>query len=145
MDYINWGNSLGVRDTVADDAPAIWETNAAIDISGISAGDSIQLKPGSEGNSVTDYKVAPATIGQAQNPIDQIDFRITAVGSMDNGGLFIEFVYNGGVSVTITESPDLSAEYKKVSERTVVLRPLENRIEFQPENGRTFFYRLEKD
>ncbi len=145
VDYINWGNSLGVRDTVADDAPAIWETNAAIDISGISAGDSIQLKSGSEGNSVTDYKVAPATIGQAQNPIDQIDFRITAVGSMDNGGLFIEFVYNGGGSVTITESPDLGAEYKKVSERTVVLRPLENRIEFQPENGRTFFYRLEKD
>ena len=34
VDYVNWGDSTGVRDSAADDDPAIWETNAAIDVSG---------------------------------------------------------------------------------------------------------------
>ncbi|MCH2061996.1 MAG: hypothetical protein MK183_15345 [Verrucomicrobiales bacterium] len=145
VDYINWGNSRGVRDSVADDPPAIWETNAAIDLSLIREGESIQIKPGAEGDSVADYHVAPATIGQAQDPVAEITLKITAVGTLPAGSVFIEFLYNGSGSVTVTESADLSTEYTEVSERTSVLRPLENRIEFQPAPGRTFFFRLEEE
>ena len=65
IDYINWGNSRGVCDSVADDPPAIRERNAAIDISSAVRGDTIQLKLGVAGDSVNDYQVASASIGLA--------------------------------------------------------------------------------
>jgi hypothetical protein len=142
IDYINWGNSRGVRDSVADNPPAIWEKNAAIDVSSIGPGDSIQLKPGAVGDSVDAYRVASASIGLAQSVVP-VELNITGYGTLDNGGLFIEFFYNGSGSVKATESPDLSIAYTKISARTAVSRPSANRIEFQPGQGRTFFFRLE--
>jgi hypothetical protein len=144
LDYINWGNSLGARDSVADNPPAIWETNAAIDISLINEGESIQIKPGVAGDSVGDYQVAPASIGRAQLAVPVLELRILTVGNLDNGGVSIEFFYNGSGSVKVTESPDLSTAYTDISSRTSVSRPSAGRIEFQPAGGRTFFFRLEE-
>ena len=144
IDYINWGNSRGVRDTVADDPPAIWEKNAAIDISSTRPGDSIQLKPGAAGDSVNDYQVASANIGLAQSVLP-VELKVTGIGSMDSGSFFIEFSYNGNGSVKATESADLSVAYTDISARTPLLRPSANRVEFQPKAGRTFFFRLEEE
>lgn len=144
LDYINWGNSLGVRDSVADDPPAIWETNAAIDTSSMGVGETIQLKPGAVGDSVGDYEVASASIGHDQSSAPGVELRITAVGALGDGRLFIEFSYNGSGSVKATESSDMRIDYTDITARTAVARPSANRIEFQPGPGRTFFFRLEE-
>ncbi|MFP6872679.1 MAG: hypothetical protein VCA55_04140 [Verrucomicrobiales bacterium] len=144
IDYINWGNSRGVRDTVADDPPAIWEKNAAIDISSAAPGDTIQLKPGAAGDSVNDYQVASASIGLAQSVVP-VELRVTGFGTLDSGSFFIEFYYNGNGTVKATESADLSITYTDISARTSVSRPSDNRVEFQPKAGRTFFFRFEEE
>ncbi|MGJ8651470.1 MAG: hypothetical protein ACSHX4_14025, partial [Opitutaceae bacterium] len=41
IDYVNYGTSPGFRDSVADDAPAIWVLNTAISLSGAGPGDTI--------------------------------------------------------------------------------------------------------
>jgi len=64
-DYVLWGAS-GARDSVAELA-GIWTDNDFIDISGLAAGDSIQLGLGLAGNAVSDYIFAPETFGSAQS------------------------------------------------------------------------------
>jgi hypothetical protein len=143
IDYINWGNSRGERDSVADDSPAIWEKNAAIDISSTGPGDTIQLRPGAAGDSVDDYQVASANIGLAQSVLP-VELRITGFGILASGSFFIEFSYNGNGTVKATESADLSIAYTDISVRTSVFRPSVNRVEFQPKAGRTLFFRIEE-
>ena len=144
IDYINWGDSRGIRDTVADDPPAIWERNAAIDISAIGPGDSIQLRPGTGGDSVADYQIGPANIGRAQSVV-AVDLRLTGLGILGDGRLFIEFAYDGSRSVVASESADLIGPFTEISARTPVSRPSDNRIEFQPPAGGRFFFRLEEE
>lgn len=144
IDYINWGSSRGIRDTVADDPPAIWERNAAIDISAISPGETLQLRPGTAGNSVQDYQVGVANIGLAQSVVP-VELRVTGLGIMDSGRFFIEFAYNGNGTVKATESADLISAATDVSARTPVSRPSGNRLEFQPPAGGTGFFRLEEE
>ena len=143
IDYINWGASRGIRDTVADDPPAIWERNAAIDISTVGPGDTIQLRPGAAGDSVHDYQIAAANIGLAQSVVSA-ELRVKGFGILDSGRFFIEFAYNGDRSVQATESADLISAFTDISARTPVFRPSDTRFEFQPPDGRIFFFRLEE-
>ncbi|MEM6687833.1 MAG: PEP-CTERM sorting domain-containing protein [Planctomycetota bacterium] len=59
-DYILWGNP-GIRDIVADNA-GLWIDNESIDVSGIGAGETIQLLSGT-GVQASEYGIAPATLG----------------------------------------------------------------------------------
>jgi len=64
-DYVLWGAN-GIRDLVAQNA-GIWTDNDSIDVSGLGAGDTIQLSLSQDGNSAGDYSVAAQTLGVAQS------------------------------------------------------------------------------
>ena len=145
VDYVLWGNRPGVRDSVADDAPAIWVLNTAVDISSLGAGDTIQLNVGAPGDGVGDYSVAPATAGVAQSIPEPVTLEITAIGFVDakQDTIFIEFEYSGSGTVVVKESTDLTG-FTDVSARTAVTNPLPNRLVFTAPDGRRGFFRLEE-
>ena len=60
-DYTLWGAN-GIRDLTAQNA-GIWTDNDSIDVSGMGAGDSIQLFVGAPGNSASEHYVGSDTIG----------------------------------------------------------------------------------
>lgn len=65
-DYASWvGN--GTRDSVAATA-GIWVDNDPIDLTGIGAGDTVQLTLGQNGNSAASYQVAASTLGATNVP-----------------------------------------------------------------------------
>ncbi|MBK1829014.1 hypothetical protein JIN81_18405 [Haloferula rosea] len=64
-DYVVWG-AIGVRDSVAQNA-GIWTDNQFIDVSGIGAGETVQLLPSQAGNAPADYTIGASTIGSATN------------------------------------------------------------------------------
>jgi len=64
-DYILWGAN-GIRDFVAQNA-GIWIDNDEIDVSGLVAGDTIQLGLGLPGDQASDYFIGPSTLGVAQS------------------------------------------------------------------------------
>lgn len=66
VDYVGWGAD-GTRDSVAA-AKGIWASGTFVAVTGITAGQTIQLKQGLAGNSVDDYSLAASTIGFNQVP-----------------------------------------------------------------------------
>jgi hypothetical protein len=60
-DYILWGDD-GIRDFVAQNA-GIWTDNDSINVSGMGVGETIQLSPGTPGNSASDYFIGPSSLG----------------------------------------------------------------------------------
>jgi hypothetical protein len=60
-EYIAWGGN-GIRDSVAATA-GIWDNGLSVDVSGLADGLSVQLTPGTAGNSVVDYSVGASSIG----------------------------------------------------------------------------------
>ncbi|NDV63152.1 lamin tail domain-containing protein [Puniceicoccales bacterium CK1056] len=147
IDYVNYGTSTGVRDTVAVQSPAIWESNAAVDLTGAGPGDSIQLRFGEPGDSVSHYEVKTASIGIAQSifevPPPPGMVSITDFGFIDSTTVFIEFTYDGSQTVVPVESSVLGG-FTAVSDRTTVLEPSGNRFEFSVPAGNRFFFRLEE-
>ncbi|MGJ8652301.1 MAG: hypothetical protein ACSHX8_03420 [Opitutaceae bacterium] len=142
VDYVNYGTSTGVRDSVADDAPAIWVLNTAISLSGAGPGDTIQLKLGAAGDSVNDYEIAPSTIGIAQFIVPELN--ITDFGFVDPTTLFIDYTYTGSMTVTPKETSDLGSAFTAVSTRATVLEPSANRFEFDAPAGTKYFFQLEE-
>jgi hypothetical protein len=66
VDYVGWGAD-GVRDSVAEGG-GIWVSGSFVPVSGISAGQTIQLGQGLAGNVAADYQLAASTIGVNQVP-----------------------------------------------------------------------------
>ena len=135
-----------MRDAAAAGDPAIWELNTAIDTAGTADGVTIQLKLGAPGDSLADYEIAPATLGVAQSiPVaPPAAGRITAIGFVDEQTMFIEFEFEAGGSMKVTESEDLTA-FTEVSARTQINRINANRCEFQiPSGAERFFFRIEE-
>ncbi len=66
VDYVGWGAN-GTRDSVAA-AAGIWGDGTFVNVTAITAGQTIQLKQGLAGNSVADYQLAASTIGFNQVP-----------------------------------------------------------------------------
>lgn len=66
VDYVGWGAN-GQRDSVAA-TKGIWGNGTFVNVTGITAGQTIQLKQGFAGNSVGDYQLAASTIGAIQVP-----------------------------------------------------------------------------
>jgi hypothetical protein len=68
VDYVAWGANA-TRDSVAA-AAGIWADGSFVSVTGITAGQTIQLKPGLPGNALGDYQLAASTIGinQVQVP-----------------------------------------------------------------------------
>ena len=144
VDYLNWGTSVGIRDSAASDPPAIWVLNTSINIGGMEAGETIQLKQGAPGDSVDDYEVAPSTIGTAQSlETGESELLITGFGFADPDTFFLEFVYTGSGTIKITESADLNA-FTDVSDRTTIASPAPNRFEFAVA-GSALYFRLEEE
>ena len=146
VDYINWGSSTGARDSVAAQAPAIWVTDTAIDLSGMGAGDTIQLNLNAPGDLVADYSIAPGTIGAAQSvpPVQEFSGRITRIGFVDGDTIFVEFDISGDGSMKITESSDL-LNFTDVAGRTDISNPSENRFEFAiPTGAERMYFRIEE-
>lgn len=65
-DYVSWGGDA-IRDSVAAQLN-IWVDGTSVNVSGISAGQTIQLRYHEDGNSFSDYELAPSTIGINQIP-----------------------------------------------------------------------------
>lgn len=146
VDYVNWGNSTGFRDDAAIQAPAIWVTNTAIDVSGMGAGDTIQLNLEAPGDAVADYSIAPGTIGTAQSvPSEpEVAGRITKVGFVDASTMFVEYEFTGAGSMKLTESSDLNS-FSQVATRTTVSSPSQNRLEFAiPSSANRMYFRIEE-
>lgn len=66
VDYVSWGADA-TRDSVAA-AKGIWAAGTFVSVTGITAGQTIQLGQGLAGNSVSDYSLATSTIGFNQVP-----------------------------------------------------------------------------
>ena len=76
-DYVLWGAN-GIRDLVAQNA-GIWVDNDAVDISGIQAGETIQLSLGQPGDEASHYQLATGTLGTDQSvpvPVELQHFTI---------------------------------------------------------------------
>ena len=101
LDYLNYGNSPGVRDSVADDAPAIWVLDTAIDLSTMGAGDTIQLNFGAPGNEVADYSIAPATLGTAQS-LQAPGLPVVVISELDLATSQVELANLGTAAADLT-------------------------------------------
>lgn len=77
-DYVLWGNT-GIRDAVAEGA-SIWTDNEFIDISGLSAGESIQLRNGELGNSASEYFLGASSFGVVPEPSSTLLLSLGALG-----------------------------------------------------------------
>ena len=77
-DYVLWGNT-GVRDAVAEGA-SIWTDNEFIDVSGLGAGDSIQLRNGELGNSASEYFLGASSFGVVPEPSSTLLLSLGAFG-----------------------------------------------------------------
>jgi hypothetical protein len=66
VDYVAWGANA-TRDSVAS-AKGIWGNGTFVSVTGITAGQTIQLGQGLAGNSRSDYSLAASTIGFNQVP-----------------------------------------------------------------------------
>jgi len=66
-DYILWGGS-GIRDATAQGA-GIWTDNDAIGVSGLGAGQTIQLTSGAAGNQASDYEIAASSLGSPNGSV----------------------------------------------------------------------------
>ena len=142
VDYVNYGTSAGIRDSVAATSPAIWELNASISLNGAGPGDTIQLKVGETGDSVNDYEIAAGTIGTAPVPISELI--IADFGFLNSSTLFIDYTYTGSMTVTPKETADLNAAFTSVSTRVTVSEPTANRFEFAVPAGTKYFFQLEE-
>lgn len=95
QDYVSWGGDA-VRDEVAAQLN-IWVAGSSVSVSGITTGQTIQLKEGEDGNSASDYQLATGTIGFNQvypppvEPQDQIAFRVRSLTFNGSGDLVIHF------------------------------------------------------
>ena len=69
-EYIAWGGD-GFRDNVADGA-GLWTTGDFIDVTGLSAGDSLQLIPGASSASSSDYVFGAPSFGAIPEPSSAI-------------------------------------------------------------------------
>ena len=65
-DYVLWGAS-GIRDLTAENA-GIWTDNDSIDVSGLGAGETVQLGIGLPGDSAADYTTGTGTLGSTNVP-----------------------------------------------------------------------------
>ncbi len=65
-DYVSWGGDA-IRDSVAAQL-GIWVDGTSVNVSAIAAGQTIQLKYHEDGNSFSDYELAPSTLGVNQIP-----------------------------------------------------------------------------
>ncbi|NNC87418.1 MAG: hypothetical protein HKN82_03030, partial [Akkermansiaceae bacterium] len=141
QDYVLWGGN-GVRDSVAQ-TKGIWIDNDEIVITGIAAGETLQLKPGLPGNSAADYEIAPSTLG-AEQVAAPVELAIKEVGFVDADTLFVEFLYTGSGTVKVTESGTLGPPFTDVAARTTVATPTPTRFEFDIV-GSALFFRLEEE
>ncbi len=67
VDYVAWGGDAAGRDTVAaGKSPPIWVNATFITVTGITAGQTIQLGAGLSGNQASHYSLAASTIGVNQ-------------------------------------------------------------------------------
>jgi hypothetical protein len=78
VDYVGWGAD-GVRDSVAA-AAGIWTNGTFVNVSGLTTGQSIQLKFGQPGNSAGDYEIRSSTIGVAQSVPEPASAGLLALG-----------------------------------------------------------------
>lgn len=107
-DYLAWGGDA-VRDSTAATL-GIWGNTTSVSVTGISAGQTIQLKQGEDGNAFTDYELAVSTIGINQVVPPVPDPKIVSVLRNAGGDLVITFT-PGGAGFTLTSSNDLASPF----------------------------------
>jgi hypothetical protein len=81
VDYVAWGANA-TRDSVAA-TKGIWGNGTFVNVTGISSGHTIQLDYRSAGNQVSDYSLAPSSIG-----LNQVQIPEPTVGLLAGLGLF---------------------------------------------------------
>ena len=119
VDYVSWGGD-GIRDDTAA-LIGIWAAGTSVDVTGITAGQTIQLKVGEDGNSFSDYELAASTLGTNQVvPPVVADPQVTGVFRNGSGDLVITFT-PGGAGFILTSSNDLAAPF--VEEANAVQSP----------------------
>jgi hypothetical protein len=120
VDYVCWGGDSTGRDTVAA-AKGIWGSGTFVTVAGITAGQTIQLKVGEDGNSFTDYQLAASTLGVNQVVPPVADPVITSVFRNGSGDLVITFT-PGGAGFILTSSNDLATPFAE--ETNAIYDPL---------------------
>jgi hypothetical protein len=80
VDYVGWGAD-GQRDSVAATA-GIWTSGTFVNVSGITAGQTVQLAFGQPGNSATQYQLRPSTIGVAQSVPEPSSIALALIGGV---------------------------------------------------------------
>ncbi|BCX48675.1 hypothetical protein HAHE_25830 [Haloferula helveola] len=80
-DYIAWGAD-GARDNVAA-AKGIWGDTTFVAVTGMTVGQTIQLKPGMPGDAQSEYEIAASTIGAVQVAAP-VELSVTSVSRVGN-------------------------------------------------------------
>lgn len=93
IDYVSWGAD-GVRDSVAG-TKGIWESGTFVDVTGMVAGQTLQLGQGLPGNSKDEYSLAASTIGidQVSLPTPLLIRSVSRTGAL----LTVEFSAAAGI------------------------------------------------
>ncbi|MCW1914171.1 hypothetical protein OJ996_11330 [Luteolibacter sp. GHJ8] len=107
-DYLAWGGDA-IRDSTAATL-GIWGNATSVSVTGIAAGQTIQLKQGEDGNAFTDYELAVSTIGINQVIPPVPDPKIVSISRNAGGDVVIAFT-PGGAGFILTSSNDLASPF----------------------------------
>lgn len=102
VDYVSWGGDATRDSVAAGKSPAIWVAGTFVSVTGISAGQTIQLGAGLAGNSAADYSLAASTIGVNQVTPAPLATTGSATAITGTGATVSGTVNARGASTTVT-------------------------------------------